>query len=160
MNAFATASIVFGSLFGSMLLGMRLRAVLPPHHLSSEAKDSVRVAMASVATMAALVLGLLVASTKSAYDAKRYEVTQMAAKIDYLDRLLVNYGPDTKETRDLLRRAVENALVRIWPEEKSRHAHLDSSAPWAYALPNATQVLPREHDTQRPYHSLPAVLDA
>src|SRR5205814_2434668 len=67
MNAFATASIVFGSLFGSMLLGMRLRAVLPPHHLSSEAKDSVRVAMASVATMAALVVGLLVASTKSSY---------------------------------------------------------------------------------------------
>ena len=153
MNAFVIASIVFGSLFGGTLLGMRLRAVLPPQHLSSAAKDSVRVAMASVATMAALVLGLLVASTKSAYDAKRYEVTQMAAKIDYLDRLLVNYGPDTKETRDLLRRAVENALVRIWPDEKSRHAHLDPSASWAEALPNAIQGLSPQNDTQRSYKS-------
>src|SRR6476646_7151546 len=142
MNAFAAASIVFGSLFGSMLLGMRLRAVLPPNHLSEEAKDSVRVAMASVATMSALVLGLLVASTKSSYDAKRNEVTQMAAKIDYLDRVLANYGPDTKETRALLQRLVENALVHIWPEEKKSHqAASDPSGSWTEALPNAIQAL-------------------
>src|SRR5205823_12826217 len=98
MNAFATASIVFGSLFGSMLLGMRLRAVLPPHHLSLEAEDSVRVAMASVATMAALVVGLLVASTKNSYDAKRNEVAQMAAKVGYLYRVWANYGADTTQT--------------------------------------------------------------
>ncbi len=116
MNAFVIASIVFGSLFGGTLLGMRLRAVLPPNHLSLEAKDSVRVAMASVATMSALVLGLLVASTKSAYDAKRYEVTQMAAKIDYLDRLLVNYGPVhpgqrrcRTQSRDCRRKTIRNA---------------------------------------------------
>src|SRR5205809_7596275 len=132
---------------------MRLRAVLPPNHLSSEAKDSVRVAMASVATMAALVLGLLVASTKSSYDVKRNELTQMAARIDYLDHVLANYGPETKETRALLHRLVENALVRIWPDEKSRHAHLDPSASWAEALPNAIQGLSSQNDTQRSYKS-------
>ena len=153
MNAFATASIVFGSLFGSMLLGMRLRAVLPPHHLSSEAKDSVRVAMASVATMAALVLGLLVASTKSSYDAKRNEVTQMAAKIDYLDRVLANYGPDTKETRALLHRLVETALVRIWPDEKSHYSAVDPGGSWAEALPSAIQALSPQNHTQRSYKS-------
>jgi len=152
MNAFATASIVFGSLFGSMLLGMRLRAVLPPHHLSSEAKDSVRVAMASVATMAALVLGLLVASTKNSYDAKRNEVTQMAAKIDYLDRVLANYGPDTKET-PLLHRLVETALVRIWPDEKSHYSAVDPGGSWAEALPSAIQALSPQNHTQRSYKS-------
>ena len=154
MNAFAAASIVFGSLFGSMLLGMRLRAVLPPNHLSEEAKDSVRVAMASVATMTALVLGLLVASTKSSYDAKRNEVTQMAAKIDYLDRVLANYGPDTKETRALLHRLVETALVHVWPDEKrSHHASLDPSESWVEALPNAIQALSPQNHTQRSYKS-------
>ena len=64
MTPHVIALAVFGSLFGAALLGMRIRAWLPDHHLSSEAKDSVRVAMATVATMAALVLGLLVASTK------------------------------------------------------------------------------------------------
>ena len=154
MNAFAAASIVFGSLFGSMLLGMRLRAVLPPNHLSEEAKDSVRVAMASVATMTALVLGLLVASTKSSYDAKRNEVTQMAAKIDYLDRVLANYGPDTKETRALLQRLVENALIHIWPDEKKSHqAASDPSGSWTEALPNAIQALSPQNHTQRSYKS-------
>jgi len=154
VNVFATASIVFGGLFGGTLLGMRLRAALPPSHLSEEAKDSVRVAMASVATMSALVLGLLVASTKSSYDAKRNEVTQMAAKIDYLDRVLANYGPVTKETRALLQRLVENALVHIWPDEKrSHHASLDPSGSWAEALPNGIQALSPQNDTQRSYRS-------
>src|SRR5439155_14986373 len=153
MNAFVIAPIVFGSLFGGTLLGMRLRAVLPPHHLSPEAKDSVRVAMASVATMAALVLGLLVASTKSSYDAKRNELTQMAARIDYLDHVLANYGPETKETRALLHRLVESALVRIWPDEKCRHADLDPTSSWANALPNAIQGLASQIDPQRPYKS-------
>ena len=153
MNVLATASIVFGSLFGGTLLGMRLRAVLPPNHLSEEAKDSVRVAMASVATMAALVLGLLVASTKSSYDAKRNEVTQIAAKIDYLDRVLANYGPDTQETRALLHRLIEAALVRIWPDEKSHPAALEPSDSWVEALPNAIQALSPQNDTQRSYKS-------
>ena len=93
MSPVAIASIVFGSIFSCTLLGMRLRAALPEHHLSPEAKDSVKVGMGSVATMAALVLGLLVASAKSGYDTERNDVIQMAAKIDYLDRVLANYGP-------------------------------------------------------------------
>ena len=73
MNAVVTALVVFGTLFGATLLGMRLRATLPEHHLAPDAKDAVKVGMGSVATMAALVLGLLVASTKSAYDTERNE---------------------------------------------------------------------------------------
>ena len=153
MNAFATASIVFAGLFGGTLLGMRLRAVLPPNHLSSEAKDSVRVAMASVATMAALVLGLLVASTKSSYDVKRNELTQMAARIDYLDHVLANYGPETKETRALLHRLVESALVRIWPDLKSQHSPQDPNASWSEGLPKAIEMLAPENDAQRSFKS-------
>jgi len=153
MNVFASALTVFAGLFGATLLGMRLRAVLPPHHLSEEAKDSVRVAMASVATMAALVLGLLVASTKSSYDAKRTEVTQIAAKIDYLDRVLANYGVETKETRSLLRSLVQGAIARIWTGEKSGPEISDPSGAWTRALPNAIQALSPQNDAQRTYKS-------
>ena len=149
MNALATSSIVFGSLFCATLLGMRLRATLPEHHFTPEAKDAVKVGMGSVATMAALVLGLLVASTKSAYDTERNEVIQMAAKIDYLDRVLANYGPGAKEVRDLLRGAVEGALIRMWPDQKSQHSQLDPSLSWSDALPNAIQMLSPENEVQR-----------
>ena len=149
MSPFAISSIVFGSLFGATLLGMRLSAALPKHHLTPEAKDAVKVGLGSVATMAALVLGLLVASTKCAYDAERNEVIQMAAKIDYLDRVLTNYGPEAKESRDLLRSAVELALIRMWPDQQSQHSQLDPSVSWTDALPNAIQRLSPENDAQR-----------
>ena len=149
MNAFTTASIVFVTLFGATLLGMRLRAALPEHHLAPDAKDAVKVGMASVATMAALVLGLLVASTKSAYDAERNEVIQMAAKIDYLDGVLANYGPEAKACRDMLRGAVERAIVRMWPGQDSQHAQLDPAVSWTDALPNAIYKLAPESDVQR-----------
>jgi hypothetical protein len=81
MNSATTGAVVFACLTGAALLGMRVRAVLPEHHVNPQAKDAVKFGMGLVATMAALVLGLLVASTKGAYDTKKSEVTQMAAKI-------------------------------------------------------------------------------
>jgi hypothetical protein len=81
MNSTIAGAIVFACLFGAGLLGMRVRAALPEHHLTADTKDAVRIGMGLVATMAALVLGLLVASTKGAYDTQKSEVMQMAAKI-------------------------------------------------------------------------------
>ncbi len=153
MNVFFTSAIVFASLFGATLLGMRLRAALPPDHLSPEAKESVRIAMGSVATMAALVLGLLVASMNGSYDAEKNEVTQMAAKIDFLDRMLASYGPETKECRALLRTTIERALTRMWPDLKAQHADLDPSVSWTEALPKAIEMLAPETDAQRSFKS-------
>jgi len=70
MNALAIGGIVFAAVFGGALLGMSLRAVLPEHHLSAESKDIIRVAMAMIATLAALVVGLLIASAKNSFDSK------------------------------------------------------------------------------------------
>src|SRR6266496_4719640 len=116
MNSAITGAVVFACLFGAGLLGVRVRAALPENHLSSDTKDAVKVGMGLVATMAALVLGLLVASTKGAYDTQKGEVTQMAAKIVFLDRVLANYGSESAESRDLLRRSAENVINRMWPD--------------------------------------------
>ena len=105
--------------------------------------------MGSIATMTALVLGLLVASTKSDYDREKKEVTQMAAKIDYLDRVLANYGPQARESRAMLRTAVESALTRMWPEEKSKHAQPDPSSAWTEALPTSIERLSPQSDLQK-----------
>ena len=62
MTTVTTSLLVFASLFCATLIGMLLRKALPEHHLSSDTKDTVKVAMGLVATMAALVLGLLIAA--------------------------------------------------------------------------------------------------
>jgi len=117
MSSFAIAWIVFGCVFGGTLLGMFLRAVLPEHHLSSETKDIVKLGMGLIATLSALVLGLLIASAKSSFDAQRTGLAQLSGNIIFLDRLLARYGPETKEAREMLRSAVADTLDRTWPEE-------------------------------------------
>lgn len=119
MNSNVICLSVFGGVFGAALVAMRLRAALPQGHLSEVTKDTVKLAMGLVATMTALVLGLLVASTKASYDTQKNELTEMAGKIIYLDRLLVGYGPESAPARKLLRHAVERVIRRMWPDEKA-----------------------------------------
>jgi hypothetical protein len=150
MNSPITGALVFACLFGAGLLGVRVRAALPEDHLSSDTKDAVKVGMGLVATMAALVLGLLVASTKGAYDTQKSEVAQMAAKIVFLDRVLANYGSEAAESRDLLRRTVGSAINRMWPGRKaSQAAQLDPSATSGEAFFNSIQQLSPQNDAQR-----------
>ena len=150
MNSTIIGALVFACLFGAGLLGVRVRAALPEDHLSSETKDAVKVGMGLVATMAALVLGLLVASTKSSYDAQKNEVTQMAAKTVFLDRVLANYGSESAESRDLLRRSVGSAIDHMWPDKKSSQAaQLDPSVSSGEAFFNSIQKLSPQNDVQR-----------
>src|SRR4029450_7775243 len=94
-----TSLVVFGCLVGAVLIGITIRGLLPQGHLSSESKDAGKVAMGLVATMSALVLGLLVSSAKGAYDIQRTEVIQMAAKVAFLDRVLTAYGREAAGVR-------------------------------------------------------------
>ena len=150
MNSTITGALVFACLFGAGLLGVRVRAALPEDHLSSETKDAVKFGMGLVATMAALVLGLLVASTKGAYDTQKSEVAQMAAKIVFLDRVLANYGSESAESRDLLRRSVGSAIDHMWPDKKSSQtAQLDPSVSSGEAFFNSIQKLSPQNDVQR-----------
>ena len=119
INSIAIRLIVLACVFGAALFGMFLRAVLPKQHLSADSKDTVRLGMGMVATTAALVLGLLVASAKNFFDTQSSELTQMSANVILLDRVLAHYGPETKEARDLLRGAVARTLDLIWPQRRS-----------------------------------------
>src|ERR1043166_547577 len=74
--------------------------------------------------MAALLLGLLVSSAKGSYDAERTQVIQMAAKTSYLNRLLALYGPETIDARKQFHAAIEDAIRRLWPNDKRLKAEL------------------------------------
>src|SRR5437762_11493114 len=115
MNASLTALIVFGCLVGAVLVGRTLRTILPQAHLSTESKDAMKLAIGLVATMSALVLGLLVSSAKGAYDTERSEVILMASKIAFLGRVLAAYGPEAAGVRAQLRDTVDEAIQQMWP---------------------------------------------
>jgi spore maturation protein SpmA len=64
----AVALILFVILVAVTLMGGRLRRLLPAEQLSTETKDAVKLALGLVATMTAILLGLLISSAKSAFD--------------------------------------------------------------------------------------------
>ncbi|MGO8920198.1 MAG: hypothetical protein ACLQJR_30230 [Stellaceae bacterium] len=124
MKPMAIAGIVFGVIFLGAVLGVVLRAALPEHHVGDSSKDVVRLVMGLIATMAALVLGLLIASAKSSYDTQSGELVHGAADVIQLDRLLAHYGPETVLARARFRDTVERAIDRIWPRDDGRSANL------------------------------------
>src|SRR5437773_11907916 len=115
MNAIALSCITFACISGGALLGM----FLPGHHLSTDDKDVVRLGTGLIGTIAALVLGLLIASAKSSYDTQSAQVRPMTANIIVLDNLLAQYGPEASASRNLLRRGVVVLADRMWPEYRS-----------------------------------------
>jgi hypothetical protein len=107
-----------GCIFGGAVLGLLLSGLLPEEHLRDKSKDTVKVVTGMIATLAALVLGLLISSANTSFDAVDTAITQSAAKIILLDRALANYGPETKEAREQLRSTVVAGIEMFWPSEK------------------------------------------
>ncbi len=120
------ALLVFASVFAGALLGMALGASLPERQLTEGAKDVIKLGMGLIATMTALVLGLVIATAKSSYDAQDDAVKHSAVKILLLDRVLAAYGNETKPIRDLLRRTVAERVAAVWPDAGSGRAKLDA----------------------------------
>jgi hypothetical protein len=149
LSSLTISCIVFACLFGGALLGTILRSALPEHHLGSESKETMKLGMGLIGTMAALVLGLMVSSAKSSYDAQKNELTQMSARIIMLDRVLANFGPETKETRAQLRASVARVIEKMWPDDASQSSQLDPAASRAEALYDAIQQLSPKNESQR-----------
>jgi len=114
LSALAISLIVFACVLGGAVLGMLLRQVLPEHHLTNESKDIVKLGTGLLATLAALVLGLLIASAKSSFDIKSDEIKQGAAQIILLARNLRHYGPEADEARAFLRHMTVATADLTW----------------------------------------------
>lgn len=135
MSPIAIGLISAGCIFGGALLGLWLQGLLPEGHLRDNSKDTVKVVGGMIATLAALVLGLLVSSAKSSFDATNAAIVQNGAKIILLDRVLAAYGPETRDAREQLRRAVVGGIEMFWPEENVR-----ASGMAAFERTNALEV--------------------
>src|SRR5262245_16356756 len=149
MTAPPAGSIVFGGVFGCPLLGLLLRSILPDHPRTVESKDVVKLGMGLLATMTALVLSLLISSAKGSYDTQRSELTQLAANVALLDRVLAHYGPEATDARDLLRRSVARIIEQMWPTSGSHAADLNPAAIGGEALHEKIQSLVAQSEAQR-----------
>jgi len=107
MSSFQVAMLVFALVVGGALFGLLLRGKLPEPHLTPESREVVKLSIGLIATMTALVLGLLVSSVKGSFDRKNDEYNRICANLVLLDRVLAQYGPETRNARVLLQSAVE-----------------------------------------------------
>jgi hypothetical protein len=117
VNELAVSFVVYVCVTGGALAGIRLNSVLPPEQIKEETRQAVNIAVGIIATLAALVLGLMVASAKSSFDARADDVRQIAARIIILDRTLRDYGHETTDARDQLKTMVTARLEHFWAEE-------------------------------------------
>jgi hypothetical protein len=113
MSALAISCIVLVAISAGAALGMTVGRARSKDHLDQDGKEVLKMAIGLIATLAALVLGLLVASTKGTYDAQVASIKSMAADVLLLDRQLARYGPETKETRELLRAITATVCERF-----------------------------------------------
>jgi hypothetical protein len=119
MSPLALSGIIFVLVIGGILLGMLLRRILPRHHLTSDSQDVVRLGVGLIATIAALVLGLVIAAAKSSYDTQSGQIRQITADMILLDRTLAEYGPEAAPIRTLMRNTISSFVDRIWVEKKT-----------------------------------------
>ncbi len=125
MSSLTIAAIVLVCIFSGSLFGMWLSYWLPEHHRSPESRDAVKLATGMLSVLAALVLGLLIASVKNSFDSTDAQIRQFAATLILLNQTLGDYGPETIEARQLLRRYTARALEDNWPEEGSAPVRME-----------------------------------
>jgi hypothetical protein len=143
-NPMMVALICLGFILAGTFVGTLLRSHLPEHHLSKESESVVKLGVGLIATLSALVLGLLISSAKSTYDAKASEVNQITANIIMIDQLLSEYGPEVRPAREKLRSSVQGMVQKMWDEGNEKSGKSSGFTPTAASV-----------ETWRLVHSLP-----
>jgi len=119
MTPSALSGIIFVLTLSGIFLGSMLRRTLPKHHLSEDAQDTVRLGVGLIATIAALVLGLLIAAAKGSFDTQNTQIKQITADLILLDNILAQYGPEARPIRQQMRGAVGPFADQLWREKQT-----------------------------------------
>ncbi len=116
MDSLHVTLAAFAVIYGGALLGFLAKHLLSEHHLTSQSQDSVKVATGVVASMTALVLGLLVASAKSGFDARAAEARTFVINLSLLDRSMRLYQPPLAVERQDLANFAKAMRRQMWDE--------------------------------------------
>jgi hypothetical protein len=119
VSPLAISFIVLGCISAGIVVGMVLGHGRVAHHLDSDTRDILKMSLGTIATLTALVLGLLVAASKGTYDTQAAAVREIAADVLMIDRILSFYGPEAKAARGALRDLAVEMSGRIYSIEDS-----------------------------------------
>jgi hypothetical protein len=117
--------IAFCCIFGAGVAGLLLQKILPQNQRTDAAQKMVQITMNVVAILAALVLGLLIASTKTSFDTRSKEIEQFSANLTLLDRELLHFGQEQKDLRALLRDFTTRKIAQTWPTDHGSQPAVD-----------------------------------
>jgi uncharacterized membrane protein SirB2 len=125
MSSYVVTAIVMCCVVAGSAFGMWLSYRLPEPHRSTQSHDAIKLATGMLSVLAALVLGLLIASVKNSFDTTDTQIRHFAATLILLDQTLADYGPQTDEARGMLRRYTDRALADNWPEDKAARVQME-----------------------------------
>ena len=128
MSSTAAFLACFASILIGAGIGMGLKRFLPAAALDGGSKEAIRLGAGFLSTLAALVIGLMIASAKNSYDTQNTNIRQLGANVVLVDEMLLKYGPETKTARTLLRELISMAASRIWEENAARNRHASTFA--------------------------------
>jgi hypothetical protein len=121
VGPWSTAVAALACALAGAWLGLHCGTRLPPRLRDEDTRSVVKVTTGLIATLTALVLGLVTASAKGGFDKQDAAVKHGATDLLALDRLLDRYGPDALPVREHLRRIVAQRVDEAW--------HPDGPAP-------------------------------
>lgn len=141
MSTITICLLVAACIFAGGVAGLHLHRILPRHHVTKETQDVIRLGIGMLSVLASLVLGLLIATAKSSYDATDHAIRSYAAELALLNETLRDYGGDASVPRDQLRSYTERLLLDGWPKEGDHPAVLEDN--------EAQRLLERVRETIR-----------
>src|SRR3954447_509778 len=114
-NPLIIGLFAFAVILAGAFVGWKLR--LPEHHLTEDTKNLVSLSMTVVATISALVLGLLISNANTSFIRLGGEVTTLSAEVLRLHQILRRYGSDTDPARRTLRQYAEHKAADLFPDD-------------------------------------------
>ena len=133
MNALAIAAVVLVCVFASALIGVYLRSVLPKEHLQDDSIDLIKLGIGLIATLTALVLGLLISSAKTSFEKVNDDLVKTATQLVLLDRTLSHYGPEAGDARVQLKKMYAGVIDHLFSQDAREQAKLEAPAAVAQA---------------------------
>ena len=149
MSATVISAVIFVCMIVGIFVGRVLQKVLPQDHLDEGSKDTIKISSGLIATLTALVLGLLVSSASGTFNTQKAELEQIAANIVQLDRVLAQYGAEAAPVRAQLRQVVELRIKALWPEDAPPGAAQPGDTVSSETLQHALRALKPANDAQK-----------
>ena len=151
MSSLSLSLIVLAVVLSGSFVGSHIRSRLPKHHLEGDTRDIVKAGIGLLATLAALVLGLIIASAKNSFDAKTEEVQSAAVKLMHLDRSLRELGSAGAPAREELLQIVKKRVNMVWGARDAPQAVLETldQKPNLETLERAIRAVPAKDEAER-----------